>query len=293
MKKILVGTDFSEASHNAALYAIKIAEAFHAQLVLFHAYHPAVVPITDESASIGHVDLEKSARERLENEMVVMNPTASVISTIDCMEALPADGILYAVDNHAADLVVIGLKQTGRGLRKAFGSTATKLARRSRVPVIVVPETTHPKRISTLVLAYDGDFNPGDSTHVLDMVKQLGYRFNAKVYLVHVAETELQEVYHVLNNPFRLTRMMGKLPAVSETLRSKNIPGAIGSFIKEHHADLLAILPEKKNLLKHLLRGSTTNRIMFESNVPLLLLPGFHEGGGRWWKRSKRDVLKH
>jgi len=37
MKIILVATDFSDAAHNAALYAAELAKAFNARLILFSA----------------------------------------------------------------------------------------------------------------------------------------------------------------------------------------------------------------------------------------------------------------
>ena len=47
MQNILVPVDFSETSHHAALYALKLAEQLHAQkVILYHAYQ---APLTVDS----------------------------------------------------------------------------------------------------------------------------------------------------------------------------------------------------------------------------------------------------
>ena len=43
MKNILVPTDFSEASHNAAKYAVALANAFDAEVMLINANAPSII----------------------------------------------------------------------------------------------------------------------------------------------------------------------------------------------------------------------------------------------------------
>lgn len=47
MKTILVATDFSAAAHNASLYAVELARAFNARIILFNAFQQAPVPVSE------------------------------------------------------------------------------------------------------------------------------------------------------------------------------------------------------------------------------------------------------
>jgi nucleotide-binding universal stress UspA family protein len=232
-------------------------------------------------------DMKEMAIRGLDMESKNIDPQAETVVRTECREALSADGILAATADHHADLVVMGMKKESAVFRRVFGSTVTALIKRSRIPMVIVPEDAAFRDIERIVLAYDGDLAPDDDVHVLDAVKQLGHRFGSQVFLVHVADTEFREIYQILNKPFRLIRIMHTLAPVLETVRSKSVTEALQLFLEQHHAGMLALMPEKKSLLKRLFQGSTTRSVVFNSKVPLLILPGYHEGKSLWWTKTR------
>ena len=59
---------------------------------------------------------------------------------------------------------------------------------------------------------------------------------------------------------------------ISEAL--ENFEESIENYIKEHHIDLLTMVPRKHNIFDRLFgESSWTRRMVFHSNTPLLILP--------------------
>lgn len=286
MKTIIVATDFSPAARNATLYAVQLARSFGARLILFHAYNTPLVPITEELPVVTAGDMKQVVEQSLWQEMMAVDPTVEVTLRTDSKQGEASAAILQAVREQDADLVVLGMKATGRSVRKVFGSTVTTLSHKTQVPLLVVPEEISFRPVETVVVAYDTDLAPDDDAHVLDAVRAVASRFNSKVYLVHVAKTEFREIYQVMHKPYRLSRMMTKLDPVFETIRSKSIGVALDRFIKEHDVNILAMMPEKKTLLSRWFSTSITRLMAFRSVIPLLLLPGYHEGKKLWWTKA-------
>jgi nucleotide-binding universal stress UspA family protein len=54
-------------------------------------------------------------------------------------EGTPADDILKAAGRRRADLIVLGTRGAGNVARLLLGSTAQRVLRRARVPVLTVP----------------------------------------------------------------------------------------------------------------------------------------------------------
>ena len=94
MKTILVATDFSDASRNASLYAVEMAKAFHARLILFTAYRQMSVP-ANESALIGaSEDMGKVSQQLLELEAKAIYSEKEISLEISYKEGFTTDAIL-------------------------------------------------------------------------------------------------------------------------------------------------------------------------------------------------------
>ena len=83
-----------------------------------------------------------------------------------------------------ADLIVMGMKGGGRS--KNLGSTTIATIRRSRIPVLVVPEGAQftPLKKIALAIDFDAGLNRSSFRSLMVLVKQ----FDASVQVVQVAE---------------------------------------------------------------------------------------------------------
>lgn len=128
LKTILYATDFSRDSTHAAWYARALAERSALRLIVLH------VRVAGEGQQS-----ERALRQRL-SELVESQPDNPGVSVVVVAEGKPADKILEIANQHAADIIVIGVRGAGAMSRMAshFGSTAHDIVLRARCPVLTV-----------------------------------------------------------------------------------------------------------------------------------------------------------
>jgi nucleotide-binding universal stress UspA family protein len=137
---LLVPTDFSRAAEAALDNAVALASKLGGQVYLLHTYELPIVGFPDgtllpsaEMASRIVVDAEKklaAQTARHEQSGVRVVPMLK--------QADPREGILAAVDELSADVVVMGTHGR-RGIARALiGSVAEAIVRVSPVPVLTV-----------------------------------------------------------------------------------------------------------------------------------------------------------
>lgn len=137
--RILVPTDFSEASQRAAEMAIMVAERFGAELQLLHVIEPQVmayagVPFAPVVNFVA--EAEQAARHALTNEEERLRQRITVHSSVR-MGAAWSEIIEEAKER---DCGMIVMSTHGhRGLARALiGSTAEKVVRVAPVPVLTL-----------------------------------------------------------------------------------------------------------------------------------------------------------
>ncbi len=274
MKTILIATDFSKAAHNAALYSMELAKAFNARLMLFNSFQPVPVSVDVAPVFVPLGYLSASALDTLHNEAETINPVHEVAVTTGFEEALTTeDAILQAASAIQADLIVLGMKEHNQGIRKWFGSTVTALANKTTIPLLVVPESNSYQSISSIALANERDMAPEADIHLLNSLHDMATHFNARVYLIRIVENQFREKNELLNPPRQLTRALNGLNPVYTCMEGKDITDALCLFIDKYRIDLLAVMPHKLSLLERLFFQSITRNLIFEINIPLLILP--------------------
>jgi len=273
MKTILTATDFSAAGHNACRYAAELAKTFDARLILLNAFERKAVPVADTGLLTLPEDTHRLVEEQLNSEAMSINPYRVLRMEKISREDSPSNAILDVTREKKADLIIIGMKSEGKGIRKMLGSTVTDLLRKTSIPIIVIPESAEYKRIDTIAMANESDIEPDADAHVLDTLREIAENFQSKLFLIRIAKTKFKEIFEAFNPPFRLTKILWTLDPEYECIRDKEIPHALNEFIKKFHINLLAMLPHNHSLLERWFTGSTTRSMIFETEIPLLIMP--------------------
>lgn len=290
MKTILVATDFSKAADNAAIYGIELARVFNARLVLFNAYQ-LPLPVSETPVVITKAELEANAQNKLKSDAEKFDAGHTANITTDYREGPAVNAILKAAGDTKADLVITGMKKTGKGGRRIFGSTVTTLIRKTGIPMLVVPEDAKYTRITTIALANDSDLSPDADNRILDILREIAEQFHSKVYLVRIAEERFKEAFEVTNSPLKLNRMLHTLDPVYECIEGNNIPVALDDFTERYHVDILAMLPHQHSLLERWFSKSITREMVFETRLPLLILPDAHSHVKEPWADQAWVIL--
>lgn len=135
---ILVPTDLSERSLAAVRYAAALATRLGAEMILTINVNLPERAALEEVAAAGEAAVPDTARRVLREIGVAEAPGVTV--SVDVRERdFPAEGILAAIDETNAELVVVGSHGRGGLTRLLLGSVAEKIVRSSPVPVLVVP----------------------------------------------------------------------------------------------------------------------------------------------------------
>lgn len=141
IRKILLATDFSEASYNALTYALSVARGYDATI---HALHVITPPANMCATPEGAAALE-SMEEVVQEEMAKVSARMSGLRSETAVERSPSvwSAVQEAIQQNDIDLVVVGT-QGRTGVRKLLlGSTAEAIFHQARVPVLTIGPAVH------------------------------------------------------------------------------------------------------------------------------------------------------
>ncbi len=271
MKTILIATDFSEASRNASVYGIALAQSLNAKVILFSAYQ-VPSPMPSLNLSVSSYGIMKDVEQKLEDEAnLIMQDT-----TIPIEQISENDSAENSINNIAkeknADFIIMGMKGSGKNFKKIFGSTTTALATSSNVPLIVVPADAKFSPPKIIVLATDFDMVSDIAS--LDVLIKLIRIFKSKLYVVKVVKNKNEERFEVADTSQELRKIIEISDASFEYPVGTDISHALNEFIKKHNADMLVMMPHKHEWVELLFAKSETKDMIFHTHVPLLVLPG-------------------
>ena len=139
---LLVPTDFSENAWSAFQHALLLVDDQESEIVVVHAIDPAM---TNQIVEMGvgepetiHKSLRENALARLKKYAELSSKSTNV-DTLVC-EGEPFFEIIRKADDFAVDAIVMSkMGQRDHTKSLLFGSTAEKVIRGSKKPVIVLP----------------------------------------------------------------------------------------------------------------------------------------------------------
>ena len=140
---LAVAVDFSASSSRAIEQALALASDPADRITLLHLVpdSSSIVPPYLYRYGIAEYQdrLMRDARRRLQLTIPAMRTTPTAID-VHVLLGDTATQISGVVDSIGADLLVVGVPKRGVVSRTLFGSTAARLLRVSRVPMLAVPE---------------------------------------------------------------------------------------------------------------------------------------------------------
>lgn len=158
-KNILIATDGSSHSEEAARVGIELAKLWQGQVTILHVVDTSgYIPMPfegfapspyakDEASALRNILLENGEEAVKHIEDLARESGVAYEKTI--VEGHPASEILKIAEESKTDIVVMGsIGKTGLG-KFLLGSIAEKVVRHSKVPVLIVPPKG-PGKISTI-----------------------------------------------------------------------------------------------------------------------------------------------
>jgi hypothetical protein len=180
--------------------------------------------------------------------------------------------ILDTAKEIGAKWIVAGMKGTGHTLRRLLGSTAISLSRRTELPLIVVPEKATFRVPSAIALA--SDIADETNVHILDPLEELGLACESKLFIVRVISKGMDEAVERLVRPTRVKYYCKDLNPSFEFLNDEDVVHALHTFVQDHNVDIVAMMGHEYNLFDRIFARSEIKEMLFQTQVPLLILPG-------------------
>jgi nucleotide-binding universal stress UspA family protein len=142
LKKILVGTDFSEPSNTALEYGRHLARTFGSSLHVLHVVESVSSTYYADAGYIALPDLQQRFEEGARHQLAA-TVTDDDRQTLQAVAAIrtstsPAGAIVEYARGEGIDLIVVGTHGRGGVSRILIGSVAERVVRTAPCPVLTV-----------------------------------------------------------------------------------------------------------------------------------------------------------
>lgn len=260
MKKILVLTDFSEASR----YALAFAHSFFGDIVVdfhllcVHPPEPDIQPIAEATCDDQLRDIVLALRREATNDWHTFRSSTSPGNL--------AKVVGQAVAAEVYDFVVIGANKDGTSV--LFGRSATALIRGLKANVLIVPVDTPSRPVRQVVLA--ADFANLKNSKLLGPVKELALLKGATLTLLTIDTPDKEAIQ--LGREAHIRLFLHPIEPTITRLNASEAKLGIDAYLTEHPVDLLVTIPQHKGRTDALTGCRITRSLTHTPPVPLLRL---------------------
>lgn len=285
---ILAATDLSAPSRHAVDRAYRLAAEHGWPLHLVHAIAPGLFDELQALLGSAAPPLDAALAETAATQLAALNTeprhARGIAAQCTVVSGRPTDALPAHAAAIDAGLLVLGARGEGFLRQLTLGSTASRLLRKSRQPVLVVKQAPHEPYRRALVAI---DFSP-PSLAALAAARQLAPE--ATLVLVHAVELpfegkmqyagvdpEIIQRYRIqaqLDGMQRLRELARQqaLPASCQLLALHgNAPSLLLEQEQEQDCDLVVVGKRGMHMIEELLLGSTTKHLLMESQGDVLV----------------------
>jgi len=186
----------------------------------------------------------------------------------------PASAIIRQVEHEDYDSIVMGRSGEKAKKQPHLGSTAEKVVRHAKVPVLVVGES---RKVSRILVPVDGSW---EAIKALKTAVNLAKMMNAKITLLHVQEAGISrlrpEIAKDMGNAI-LTQAASMVNEFNDEDFDKRLefgsPGTvITNIAEEEKSDIIVMGDKGHGSVRKFLLGSVSNHVLHYSNHTILIV---------------------
>lgn len=273
MKKILVPTDFSEYSLNAAKVAAQIAKKTDARIFFLHivsipTYESGVLPYQSEENIPEGLYILKRVKQKFKDLFDM-----DFLKGVNVAQVLQFDGVYESVSELAEkekmDLIVMGTHGSSGYVSDYFvGSNTDKIIRRSHIPVLSIKKEIENFDIKTLVFA--SDFHEKVET-AFEKLTGLIEAYQPEVKLLRIVTRDdfyysgpLEELMVNFADKFGLKNFEARV------YNAEKVQEGINEYADQVGADVIAIATHGRKGLARLLNGAMSEDLNKSADIPVI-----------------------
>jgi len=288
-KKILLATDLSDRSRRLIDGLRAVPRTDDATILLaFADATPTIEAFSADAFSDLHRRIAEAATIGLEAQLADLEAHGFKVQA-HIVNGGPREAISGLTESHECDLIVLGMSSRATRSGLFVGSTTRWVLRQADVPVLTVP--IHGENVPTRWsrVATTTDFSD-DSDVGVGLATSLAQQLSAAMNVIHVVElprfaafgtispsalpTEQRQQLEELQRG-RLAQIYDQITedTLHTVVSSPHVPEGIIRAATEWGADVVVVPSHGKGAVRAMLLGSTSERLVELSPVPVLILP--------------------
>jgi nucleotide-binding universal stress UspA family protein len=277
MKKIFVPIDFSDASLNAARYAVDLAMFLDAKMVLFHSFQYPLVTGEAGFVQFPYEEINRDSLEALKKERFKLQKGKAMELPIDCIVKAGFAGNEIVDESAAqqADLIVMGITGRNKAGEIFIGSNSVHVARHSNIPVLIIPEKVSYKKIKKIAFACDYDHT--ENSGLIENVKLYQFMFDAELDIVNVYEESKSPSLEKAISGLSVENSLQYTEHNTFFINNPNPSEGLANYLEKNKPDLLITAPKKHTLFEKIFKENTTKKLAYHSNIPVLTITEHHK----------------
>ena len=254
---IIVPTDFSPVSNNAARYAAQMSKGqYEVHLVLYHVYDKA------SEASDAAMLVEKLKNEiQTDNYIKIETRIEEGGDMIDGLERLAR--------HMDAQLIVMGNTGQSKLAEVFLGSNTLKMVERNVCPVLIIPPTAQFTQVKNVCLL--SDFKKVDTSIPTVPIKNVLKLFNPKLHIINVnSDHYVSLTEEFLQERNRLLDMFREFNTEFYFIGTYDLHETAQTFVADKNIDILITIPRNHSFFDSIFKTSNTKKLVYESAIPIL-----------------------
>ena len=271
MKQIVVATDFSNCAGNAMEYAVELAKILKVEICAIHAIHRTEGIDNNVYNAIFIEDYYNNKRQALatwSNSFIDKEGYRDIKVTTLCEVGGLSTVLTTYMDANPVELLVMG-SMGATGISGLFGSNASSIVSKTRVPVLVIPLETKfsVNPVITLATDFSSELSPEDVIALNELI----LAFNSdKLNVLNVLETPEWKTNEAGENNMRALIKNTQLDF--KYITEDSAKEGIMNFVQGNNTDILCLVKHHHNFVFSLFNRSTVKQVMNKSIKAVLVL---------------------
>ncbi|MGB9765279.1 MAG: universal stress protein [Candidatus Saccharicenans sp.] len=284
IKNILWATDFSSEAQMALIQADYLAKKFGASIKALHVV-PDFAPALYETRGVVVAELVERQEE---SQMIAQEKLKKIsektgIKFSKTMVEIGSAGrkIPEVAEKEKCQLIAIGRKGMSALEKILMGSVASKVLRHSRIPVLVTPKKRKNPEIKNILVPTDFSENEEKER---DYAWFVASKLKADLTLIYILE-----LYDFKFSPDQVKKIMdealerlknrkrrkAEFQVKEVVVRDLNAAAGIVTYAAKERFDLI-LMSTCVSPVERFFLGSTTEKVISYTNVPVLALPAVY-----------------
>ncbi|MCG8582733.1 MAG: universal stress protein [Bacteroidales bacterium] len=269
MVRLFVPINYSDYSVNALNYAIKLGQKIPSTITLVTCQDP----VTDKENRDNGPKLEELKAS------IEMNFTEQQQKNINLLTrheiGYPEDILVDISVKEEPDAIIMGTRSKGETIKELLGSVTSDVIKNAKVPVLAVPaeSTVDIERLSNILFVTD--FSDCDYRSLHKLIRLIT-PFQTQIFASHFKASQpdkwdkkrLEEMRLYCKQTYRNYNIC------FDFITGEDFISDLDTFIESNQIDLIAMTRHKRNMISKLLHPSITRKMLFHTDIPLLV---FHE----------------